>query len=86
MNQVNELEAGPCFEATGIKFIPKIYADRTTFPIEVAGGAGPDIMDLDGPTDVVEFIKALSCLRRTDRGQCTTTIDGTGNATTHNIN
>ncbi len=58
MNQVNELEAGPCFEATGIKFIPKIYADRTTFPIEVAGGAGPDIMDLDGPTDVVEFIKA----------------------------
>ena len=35
---------------------------------------------------VVEFIKALSCLWRTDRSQCTTAIDGTGNTTAHNVN
>lgn len=36
----------------------KMYADRQSLQVEVAGGAGPDIMDLDGPTDVAEFAKA----------------------------
>lgn len=36
----------------------KMYADRQSMQVEVAGGAGPDIMDLDGPTDVAEFAKA----------------------------
>ena len=35
---------------------------------------------------VVEFIKALSCLWRTDRSQCTTAIDRVSNATAHNVN
>ena len=30
----------------------KMYADRQSLQVEVAGGAGPDIMDLDGPTDL----------------------------------
>lgn len=36
----------------------KMYTDRQSLQIEVAGGGGPDIMDLDGPTDVAEFAKA----------------------------
>lgn len=36
----------------------KMYNDRQSLQIEVAGGGGPDIMDLDGPTDVAEFAKA----------------------------
>lgn len=36
----------------------KMYTDRQSLQIEVAGGGGPDILDLDGPTDVAEFAKA----------------------------
>ena len=36
----------------------QIYSDRQNMMVEVAGGAGPDILDLDGPTDVVEFADA----------------------------
>jgi raffinose/stachyose/melibiose transport system substrate-binding protein len=36
----------------------KMYNDRQSLQIEVAGGGGPDILDLDGPTDVAEFAKA----------------------------
>lgn len=36
----------------------KTYSDRQSLQVEVAGGGGPDILDLDGPTDVAEFAKA----------------------------
>ena len=36
----------------------QVYSDRQNIMVEVAGGAGPDILDLDGPTDVVEFADA----------------------------
>lgn len=36
----------------------KMYSDRQSLQVEVAGGGGPDILDLDGPTDVAEFAKA----------------------------
>lgn len=36
----------------------QVYSDRQTMMVEIAGGAGPDILDLDGPTDVVEFADA----------------------------
>ena len=36
----------------------KMYNDRQSLQTEVAGGGGPDILDLDGPTDVAEFAKA----------------------------
>lgn len=36
----------------------KMYNDRQSLQVEVAGGGGPDILDLDGPTDVAEFAKA----------------------------
>lgn len=35
----------------------KMYNDRQSLQVEVAGGGGPDILDLDGPTDVAEFAK-----------------------------
>lgn len=41
-----------------VDFEFKIYSDRQNMFVEVAGGAGPDILDLDGPTDVVEFAEA----------------------------
>lgn len=34
------------------------FADRQTILTQVAGGAGPDIFSLDGPTDAVEYAKA----------------------------
>jgi raffinose/stachyose/melibiose transport system substrate-binding protein len=34
--------------------------------VEVAGGAGPDILDLDGPTDVVEFANAGKAIDLSD--------------------
>jgi ABC-type glycerol-3-phosphate transport system substrate-binding protein len=34
----------------------KMYNDRQSLQIEVAGGGGPDILDLDGPTDVALLI------------------------------
>ena len=34
--------------------------------VEVAGGGGPDILDLDGPTDVAEFAKADRVLKLDD--------------------
>jgi raffinose/stachyose/melibiose transport system substrate-binding protein len=34
------------------------WTDRQSIQIQVAGGGGPDILDLDGPTDAVEFAKA----------------------------
>lgn len=36
----------------------QVYSDRQNIFVEVAGGAGPDILALDGPTDVVEFADA----------------------------
>ncbi len=36
----------------------KMYNDRQSLQVEVTGGGGPDILDLDGPTDVAEFAKA----------------------------
>jgi raffinose/stachyose/melibiose transport system substrate-binding protein len=36
----------------------KMYNDRQSLQVEVAGGGGPDILDLDGPTDVAEFARA----------------------------
>lgn len=36
----------------------KMYNDRQSLQVEVAGGGGPDILDLDGPTDVAEFAKS----------------------------
>lgn len=36
----------------------EIYTDRQSLQVQIAGGGGPDIMDLDGPTDAVEFAKA----------------------------
>lgn len=41
-----------------VDFEFKIYTDRQNMMVEVAGGGGPDILDLDGPTDVVEFAEA----------------------------
>jgi raffinose/stachyose/melibiose transport system substrate-binding protein len=34
------------------------YTDRQSLQIQIAGGGGPDIVDLDGPTDAIEFAKA----------------------------
>ena len=34
------------------------FADRQSLQVQVAAGAGPDILHLDGPTDAVEFYKA----------------------------
>lgn len=34
------------------------FSDRQTLLTQVAGGAGPDIFSLDGPTDAVEYAKA----------------------------
>lgn len=36
----------------------KMYNDRQSLMVEVAGGGGPDILDLDGPTDVAQFAEA----------------------------
>ena len=36
----------------------KMYNDRQSLMVEVAGGGGPDILDLDGPTDVAQFADA----------------------------
>ncbi len=36
----------------------KMYNDRQSLQVEVAGGGGPDILSLDGPTDVAEFAKS----------------------------
>lgn len=36
----------------------KMYNDRQSLQVEVAGGGGPDILALDGPTDVAEFAKS----------------------------
>lgn len=34
------------------------FTDRQSLQVQVAGGSGPDIFDLDGPTDAAEFAKA----------------------------
>ena len=39
-----------------IQFIE--FVDRQSLQIQVAGGRGPDVLFLDGPTDAVEFAKA----------------------------
>ena len=44
----------------------KMYSDRQSLQVEVAGGGGPDILDLDGPTDVAEFAKADRVLKLDD--------------------
>ncbi|SHO46073.1 extracellular solute-binding protein [Anaerocolumna xylanovorans] len=44
----------------------KMYNDRQSLQVEVAGGGGPDIMDLDGPTDVAEFAKGSRVLELGD--------------------
>ena len=44
----------------------KMYNDRQSLQVEVAGGGGPDILDLDGPTDVAEFAKAERVLALDD--------------------
>ena len=50
---------GPLAEAfPDVDIEIKMYNDRQSLQIEVAGGGGPDILDLDGPTDVAEFAKA----------------------------
>lgn len=50
---------GPLAEAfPGADIEIKMYNDRQSLQTEVAGGGGPDVLDLDGPTDVVEFAKA----------------------------
>ncbi len=63
----NDLQRAPLLEYVGgavnekfpnVDFEFKIYSDRQNMFVEVAGGAGPDILDLDGPTDVVEFAEA----------------------------
>lgn len=36
----------------------EVYPDRKSMQVQVAGGGGPDILDLDGPTDAVEYAKA----------------------------
>lgn len=41
-----------------VDFEVEIFSDRQNVMVEVAGGGGPDILDLDGPTDVVEFAEA----------------------------
>lgn len=45
-------------EFPNVEFELQVYSDRQNLMVEVAGGAGPDILDLDGPTDVVEFAKS----------------------------
>lgn len=52
----------PISKGTGVKVEYKIYANRESLIVEVAGGGGPDILDLDGPTDVVEFAKSGKAL------------------------
>lgn len=50
---------GPLAEAfPDVDIEIKMYNDRQSLMVEVAGGGGPDILDLDGPTDVAEFAKA----------------------------
>lgn len=50
---------GPLSEAfPDVDIEIKMYSDRQSLQVEVAGGGGPDILDLDGPTDVAEFAKA----------------------------
>ena len=50
---------GPLSEAfPNVDIEIKMYSDRQSLQVEVAGGGGPDILDLDGPTDVAEFAKA----------------------------
>lgn len=50
---------GPLAEAfPDVEIEIKMYNDRQSLMVEVAGGGGPDILDLDGPTDVAEFAKA----------------------------
>ena len=44
----------------------KMYSDRQSLQVEVAGGGGPDILDLDGPTDVAEYAKADRVLKLDD--------------------
>lgn len=41
-----------------VDFEFKIYADKQQLQVEVAGGGGPDILDLDGPADAVQFAKS----------------------------
>lgn len=41
-----------------VDFEFKIYTDKQQMQVEIAGGGGPDILDLDGPTDAVQFAKA----------------------------
>ncbi|MDF2904907.1 MAG: extracellular solute-binding protein [Herbinix sp.] len=36
----------------------KMYNDRQSLQVEIAGGGGPDIIDLDGPTSVAEYARA----------------------------
>jgi raffinose/stachyose/melibiose transport system substrate-binding protein len=36
----------------------EVFSDRQSLQVQVAGGGGPDILDLDGISDVVEFAKA----------------------------
>jgi ABC-type glycerol-3-phosphate transport system substrate-binding protein len=51
---INPIKAA--FPNDTITFIE--WTDRQSIQIQVAGGGGPDILDLDGPTDAVEFAKA----------------------------
>ncbi len=56
----------PVEENVDVDLVVQLYPDRNTLLIEVAGGAGPDIMDLDGPTDVVEFVQSERAVPLTD--------------------
>ena len=44
------------FPNDNVSFIE--WTDRQSIQIQVAGGGGPDILDIDGPTDANEFAKA----------------------------
>lgn len=70
IQNMHQYYADPISKATGIKVDYKVYSDRNSLLVEVAGGGGPDILDLDGPTDVVEFAnsgKALDLAKYADQ-------------------
>ena len=58
LQNMDKYYANPISKGTGFKVEYKIYANRDSLIVEVAGGGGPDILDVDGPTDVVEFAKS----------------------------
>lgn len=57
-------EAFPDYE-----FVDETFSDRQTLLTQVAGGAGPDIFSLDGPTDAVEYADAGRILDLTAYGE-----------------